>query len=132
MRNTILTLVVAMLTSSAPASAEERLARLRQDSYVATHSAQVLHAFIKFSTARGVEQQQDRLTTLRDRDALLLPAGTTPSARAGSYGALMMGASIVLAAHAPARLRPIFDGRVHAGPALLDGGGMGAGVAGRF
>jgi hypothetical protein len=38
----------------------------------------------------------------------------------------------VLAAHAPAPLRPLFDSRVHLGPAVFEGGGMGAGVGGTF
>jgi hypothetical protein len=37
----------------------------------------------------------------------------------------------VLSAHAPRPFRVIFDGPVHVGPAIFDGGGMGAGIAGR-
>ena len=45
---------------------------------------------------------------------------------------MVMGAAVVLAAHAPKRVRVVVDGAVHVGPALFEGGGMGAGVGGRF
>jgi hypothetical protein len=100
-------------------------------SYVEQKSDQVFAAFLTFEPARTVEEQQDRLGWARDRDALLV-AGGAPSSQASAIGAMMMGATVVLAAHAPARLRPLVDGVVHVGPAVFDGGGMGAGVGARF
>ena len=52
--------------------------------------------------------------------------------QSGAMGSAVMGAAVVLAAHAPTRLRAVVDGPVHVGPALFEGGGMGAGVGGRF
>ena len=52
--------------------------------------------------------------------------------QSGALGSMVMGAAVVLAAHAPKRVRAIVDGPVHVGPALFEGGGMGAGVGGRF
>jgi hypothetical protein len=43
----------------------------------------------------------------------------------------MFTAATILSAHAPRPLRVLFDGPVHFGPAIFDGGGMGAGIAGR-
>ena len=100
-------------------------------SYVEHKSDQVFAAFLTFQPARTVEQQQNRLAAARERDALLI-AGGSPSTQAGALGAMMMSATIVLAAHAPERLRPIVDGVVQVGPAVFDGGGMGAGLGGRF
>ncbi|HEX8953053.1 MAG TPA: hypothetical protein VF945_14460, partial [Polyangia bacterium] len=88
-------------------------------------------SFLVFTSARTVEQDQNRLAQLRERDALLLPGGA-PSLQAGALGSMVMGAAVIFAAHAPARLRALVDGPVHVGPALLEGGGMGAGVGGRF
>ena len=105
--------------------------RAGSKSYVEHKSDQVFAAFLLFQPARTVEQQQNRLGAARERDALLI-AGGSPSTQAGAFGAMMMSATIVLAAHAPERLRPIVDGAVHVGPAVFDGGGMGAGLGGRF
>ena len=52
--------------------------------------------------------------------------------QSAALGSMVMGAAVVLAAHAPAGLRPLVDGPVHVGPALFVGGGMGAAVGGRF
>ena len=99
--------------------------------YFEQKSAQVFASFLSFHAARTVEQEQNRLQDLRERDALLLPGGRA-SMQSGAMGSMVMGATIVLAAHAPDKLRPLVDGRVHVGPALFDGGGMGAGVGGHF
>ena len=105
--------------------------QLHEKAYVAVKSEQVFAAFLTFASARTVEEQQNRLEQARDRDALMLPGGA-PSMRSGAMGAMVMGAAVVLAAHAPARLRTVVDGPVHVGPALFEGGGMGAGVGARF
>ena len=44
----------------------------------------------------------------------------------------MFGVATVLSAHAPRPFRILFDGPVHLGPAIFDGGGMGAGIAGKI
>ena len=80
---------------------------------------------------RTVEEDQNRLQQCRERDTLLW-GGRTQSMQSGAMGSMVMGAAVVLAAHAPKRVRAVVDGRVHVGPALFEGGGMGAGVGGRF
>jgi hypothetical protein len=100
-------------------------------SYFEQKAAQVFASFHTFKTARTAAEEQDPLQQARDRDALLLPGGAV-SMRSGALGSMVMGAAVVLAAHAPAQLRPIVDGPVHVGPALFEGGGMGAGIGARF
>ena len=75
----------------------------------------------------------DPLEVRRERDKMLLFRGSQP-AQGGSValGVAMFGAATILSAHAPRALRVVFDGPVHLGPAIFDGGGMGAGVAGRL
>jgi hypothetical protein len=74
----------------------------------------------------------DALEVRRDRDRLVLFRGPQAQGQAVAIGLAMFGASTVLSAHAPRPLRVLFDGPVHVGPAIFDGGGMGAGVGGRF
>lgn len=75
----------------------------------------------------------DPLEVRRDRDKMLLFRGPQPSqGGAVGLGAAMFGATTILSAHAPRPLRVAFDGPVHLGPAIFDGGGMGAGIAGRL
>ena len=100
-------------------------------SYFAERSAAVYASFLDLSRVRTTEEQQNRLGQLRDRDALMLPGGA-PSLRSGMLGSMILGAAVVFVAHAPKRVRLVVDGPVHVGPALLDGGGMGAGIGGRF
>ncbi len=100
-------------------------------SYFEAKNEQVIRSFLLFKTAHTVEREQNLLGLQRERDALLL-GGRAPSLQAGAMGSAVMGAAVVLAAHAPARLRAVVDGPVHVGPALFEGGGMGAGVGGRF
>jgi hypothetical protein len=112
------------------------LARSRHKSAVELRSQRVMQSFFRFAPARTPpqteEEQQDGLAIKRSRDQLLLPLGSSPSTRWAAYGAALMGASIVLAAHAPAALQPLFTAPVHFGPALLDHGGFGVAVGGRL
>jgi len=100
-------------------------------SYFAEKSAQVFASFLGFTSARTVEEEQNPLAQHRERDALMLPGGA-PSMQSGAMGAMVMGAAVVLAAHAPKCVRAVVDGKVHVGPALFEGGGLGAGVGARF
>jgi hypothetical protein len=102
-----------------------------QPSYVEQKSAQVFASFLSFNAQRSVEEDQNRLQSARERDTLLLTGGA-PSMQSGAIGAMMMGAAVVVAAHMPERARVFVDGAVHFGPALFEGGGMGAGIGGRF
>ena len=124
--------ILVVLGFGGLARAQRPAAQLRHPSYVETRTARVLAALLRFVPARTVEEQQDRLSAARARDALRLPGGLPESLQAGACGAALFGAAVVLAAHAPAALRPIVDGPVHLGPALFDSGGLGAGIGGRF
>jgi hypothetical protein len=73
----------------------------------------------------------DELEVRRDRDRLVLFRGPEPQGAAIALGAAMFGAATILSAHAPPPFRTAFDGPIHLGPAIFDGGGMGAGLAGR-
>ena len=103
----------------------------RHESYVEQKNAAVMRSFLMFKSARTTEQDQNRVQQARERDELCL-GGRAPSLQAGALGSMVMGAAVVLAAHAPAKIRTIVDGPVHVGPALFEGGGMGAGIGGRF
>jgi hypothetical protein len=131
MRNLMLATTALLLLGFQGTARADAPARIRKPSFVESKRDQVLAAFLSFAAARTVEQQQDRLGAARARDALLRPGGA-PSLQAGAMGAVMMSAAVFVAAHAPARLRPLVDGPVHLGPALFEGGGMGAGIGGRF
>jgi hypothetical protein len=121
-----------LLALACPARAHETEApRRRQLGYVEMKNAQVMHAFLVLESVRPPDRN-DGFALARERDELLLPAGRGPEGRAGGYGAAMLGAAVVMAAHAPAPLRPLFDAQVHLGPAVFEGGGMGAGLGGTF
>jgi hypothetical protein len=132
-------LVAALLLAGAPATAEELMVRshnknvhVHNKSFFAIKSEQVMRSFFQMKLVPSVEREQDSLQRLRDRDDLLVPAGRAPSLQAGAFGGMMLGAAVVLVAHAPEPVRVIVDGPVHVGPALFDHGGMGAGIGGRF
>jgi hypothetical protein len=117
------TMLAMMMIVSAPSH--------RDVSYFEARSAAVLHSFLVFKTAHAVEREQNLVQQARDRDELLL-GGRTQNLQSGAMGSMVMGAAVVFAAHAPAKVRAVVDGPVHVGPALFEGGGMGAGVGGRF
>jgi hypothetical protein len=97
------------------------------ESYVATRSARVERDILKFFDSYSLE-------SMRARDRLLLYGdpytlhGTTDTL----YGVGVFSAVVVGAAHAPRPLRFLFDRRLHVGPAIFDGGGMGAGFGGHL
>src|SRR5262245_61277119 len=104
MRTTMLATMAVILTLCSVAAAEAPVKiHRREKSYVQMKNAEVLAAFLAFVTVRTEEQDQNRLGTARERDALLLEGGT-PSVRRSAMGAMMMGAAVVFAAHAPERV----------------------------
>jgi hypothetical protein len=119
-------LILTVLSSTAHAQPALKLVR-RPPNYFAAHNDMVQRAFLKFSTVQA--PQVDRLQTLRERDRLLIFGVNDTQV---GYGVVLFGAVTVLAAHAPAPLRALFDGPVHLGPAVFDQGGIGAGIGGRF
>ena len=127
---TLFGLVFLATGARAQATPTSLTLKIHAPSYVETHSLQVAHAMLRFPTVRSLEQQQNPLDWYRDRDRLSLfaPAQT----QSASYGVALFGAVTVLAAHAPRALQVLFTGPVHLGPAIFDGGGLGAGVGGRF
>ena len=74
----------------------------------------------------------DALEVRRDRDRLVLFRGPQSQGASVAAGLAMFIATTMASAHAPRPLRAAFDGPVHLGPAIFDGGGMGAGIAGRL
>ena len=71
------------------------------------------------------------LEALRDRDGWLR-FGTVGGEGAAAIGAGIFSAAVVGSAHTPRVLRPLFDHPLHVGPAIFDGGGMGAGFGGKL
>ena len=72
----------------------------------------------------------DDLEVRREHDRLLLFRGPQPQGASVGLGVAMFGTATILSAHLPAPFRILFDRPVHLGPAVFDGGGMGAGIAG--
>ena len=73
---------------------------------------------------------EDLLEQARERDQLLLFRDQRESGQSVSYGVAMFGTMTMLAAHAPKKVRAIFSGPIHLGPAIFDSGAMGVGIAG--
>jgi hypothetical protein len=101
----------------------------REPSYVEEHSQRVARALLHFDQS---ERMAAPIDAMRERDRLRLYGVTPGSPGANGFGAALFSATIVAAAHAPRPLRRIFDGRLHIGPAILDGGATGAGAGARF
>jgi hypothetical protein len=96
---------------------------LRTPSYFEQHSARVERNLILFEHGYSLEH-------MRERDALELYGPTPGSMQSTVAGIGLFSAVVVGAAHTPAALRFAFDGALHVGPAIFDGGGMGAGFGG--
>lgn len=74
---------------------------------------------------------EDSVALARDLDRLMLFRDEPTRQFDGvATGVSMFAASALASAHAPRRLRLFFDKPVHLGPAIFQGGGMGAGVGG--
>ena len=98
---------------------------LRAPSYFEQHSARVERDFLKF-------HHDYTLDRMRERDRLQLYGPTPGSSTSTAAGIGVFSAVVVAAAHAPVPLRFAFDRSLHLGPAIFEGGGIGAGFGGRL
>ena len=98
----------------------------RTVSYFEAHEQLVMRDMISFNHSYTLDY-------LRDRDRLRLYGPTPGSAGGVADGVAMFSTVVIAAAHLPAGpARVIFDHKVHVGPALFEGGGMGAGIGARM
>ena len=97
----------------------------RHPSYFELRAARVERNTLKF-------QQGYTLPQMRERDKLSLYGPTPGSSTTSLAGVGLFSAMVVGTAHTPLPLRFAFDGDLHVGPAIFDGGGMGAGFGGRL
>lgn len=95
------------------------------ETYVAVHSARVERDILKFFDSYTLE-------SMRERDTLLLYGSPVGGNNATLAGIGLFSTVVVGAAHAPGPLRHLFDHALHLGPAIFDGGGMGAGFGGNL
>jgi len=93
--------------------------------YFQQHSARVERDMLLF-------QHGYTLDYMRERDTLLLYGSTPGTNTSTGLGIGLFSAVVVSAAHTPPFLRFAFDRSLHLGPAVFDGGGMGAGFGGRL
>jgi len=103
----------------------EPMQSLRQPSYFEQHSARVERDLLLFHHGYTLE-------TMRERDALELYGQTPGSSTSTALGVGLFSAVVVSSAHTPRALQFAFDRRLHLGPAVFDGGGMGAGFGGHM
>jgi hypothetical protein len=102
-----------------------QLRMARPISYFEAHEQLVMHDMISFNHSYTLDY-------LRERDTLRL-YGPTPGNSGGvADGIAIFSTAVIAAAHLPGRARVIFDHTVHVGPALFEGGGMGAGIGARL
>ena len=80
------------------------------------------------------DTSEDPLAQRRELDRLLLfrDAAELADPSAVALGIGLFATAVFAAAHAPAPLRFPFDRRLHLGPAIFQGGGMGAGLGATF
>ena len=95
-------------------------------SFVAYHNGLVQHDMLIF-----LHPGANTLEYHREIDRLLLFQDHGHTTNSVYIGLGMFAGAVFTAAHAPKPLRVFLDGRVHFGPAVFDGGGMGLGVGGR-
>jgi hypothetical protein len=98
---------------------------LRPPSYFAEHATRVERDMLMFQHGYTLER-------MRERDTLQLYGVTPGTSTSTAAGVGIFSAVVVTAAHTPAPLRFAFDRSLHLGPAIFDGGGMGAGFGGRL
>lgn len=129
----VVTLASAAHAEPPPPSAPEwlvaphdpELAPLRQPSYFEQHAARVEHDMLIFDRGYTLEQ-------MRTRDQLRLAGATPGTSMSSTLGTGLFSAAVVSAAHTPPALQFAFDRSLHLGPAILEGGAMGAGFGGLF
>jgi hypothetical protein len=97
----------------------------RPESYFEHHSARVERDLLHF-------QQSYTLDRMRERDSLELYGPTPGTSASTATGVGVFSAVVVGAAHTPKVLRFAFDRSLHLGPAIFDGGGLGAGFGGHL
>jgi hypothetical protein len=93
--------------------------------YFEAHSARVDRNLLRFQHGYSLE-------IMRERDTLQLYGATPGTARSTGLGVASFSAAVVSSAHTPLPLRFAFDRAFHVGPAIFDGGGLGAGFGGRL
>ena len=98
---------------------------LREPSYFEQHSARVTRTMLMFHHGYTLER-------MRDRDTLELYGPTPGTNTSTAAGIGIFSAVVVSAAHTPLPLRFAFDRSLHLGPAIFEGGGMGAGFGGHL
>jgi hypothetical protein len=103
----------------------EPMRSLRRPSYFEQHSVRVERDLLMFQHGYTLEQ-------MREHDTLELYGPTPGNGTSTVLGVGVFSAVVVTAAHTPPALRFAFDRSLHVGPAIFDGGGMGAGFGGRM
>jgi hypothetical protein len=97
----------------------------RPISYFEAHERLVMRDMISFNHSYTLDY-------LRERDTLRLYGPTPGNAGSVADGIALFSSAVITAAHLPGRGRVLFDHAVHVGPALFEGGGMGAGIGARM
>jgi hypothetical protein len=126
-----------LITSHGVASADSaallqspRLKPKYARSEAAERSARVSRSLLLFTPAETAEEKANGLDEFRARDRLQL-MGLKPHDESLALGALVVGMTSAIVARAPKSVRAAVDGPVHLGPALLQGGALGAGIVAR-
>jgi hypothetical protein len=139
MRTTMFLATMLLLTGAARAEELPTVAAPRasnpERSYFEAHNDMVMKAFFLFASVPDPEKQVNAVDSERDRDRLRMfhePEPLQMQNLQTGYGMALFSAMTVMAAHAPDGVRAIVDGPVHLGPAVFEGGGMGAAIGGRF
>jgi hypothetical protein len=97
----------------------------RPPTYFERHYARVEHDMLFFDHGYTLER-------MRERDALSLYGPTPGTTMSTALGIGLFSGVVVSAAHTPPFLRFAYDRSFHVGPAIFDGGGMGAGFGGHL
>lgn len=92
---------------------------MRLHSYFQRHANRVADDMLHFNRSYTLESMRERDEWLR--------FGTVGGPTAAAIGANLFSGAVVTSAHGPRQLRAL-----HLGPAIFDGGGMGAGFGGRL
>jgi hypothetical protein len=104
---------------------DPELAPLHHPSYFEQHAARVDRDMLFFDRGYTLER-------MRERDDLRLPGATPGTNTSTALATSLFSVAVVSSAHTPRPLKFAFDRALHVGPAILEGGGMGAGFGGRI